>query len=211
MIENRIESPHILIVNNIEETLNQLFPMYSKHQIRVIRNEEKDEFQIAQASLAVKEAYISSSEKKYIFLCGQTFRVEAQNSLLKVLEEPPVNIVFIIVTNSKSSILPTIFSRIPHKFLKQQTFKNEIDMDIVRMDLKELYLFLKENQRITKNDAKKIVEAIMFKVNSQKIRLTQKELDLFSKSIKLLELNSKPINVLTTLLLMLLNRKKDFR
>lgn len=54
----------------------------------------------------------------------------------------------------------------------------------------------------------KIVETILFKVNSQKIKLSQKELELFSKSIKLLDLNSRPINVLTTLLLMLLNREK---
>jgi len=211
MIENKIETPHILIVNDIDETLNSLVTHYPKHQIRVIRNEEKDEFLLAQANLAVKEAYISSNEKKYIILCGKTFRSEAQNSLLKVLEEPPTNIVFIIITNSKSSILPTIFSRIPHKFLKRSISRNEIDMDISRLDLKELYVFLKENQRINKNDAKKIVETILFKVNSQKIKLNQKELELFSKSIKLLDLNSRPINVLTTLLLMLLNREKDFR
>ena len=211
MIENKIETPHILIVNDIDETLNSLVTHYPKHQIRIIRNEEKDEFLLAQANLAVKEAYISSNEKKYIILCGKTFRSEAQNSLLKVLEEPPTNIVFIIITNSKSSILPTIFSRIPNKFLKRSISRNEIDMDISRLDLKELYVFLKENQRINKNDAKKIVETILFKVNSQKIKLSQKELELFSKSIKLLDLNSRPINVLTTLLLMLLNREKDFR
>lgn len=211
MIENRIETPHILVVNDIDEALASLLPLYSKHQIRIIRNEEKDEFLLAQANLAVKEAYISSNEKKYLFLCGKTFRTEAQNSLLKVLEEPPTNIVFILITNSKSSILPTIFSRLPHKFFKKSFVRKNFEMDIVRIDLKEVYSFLKENQRISKNEAKNIVESIMFKVNSQNIKLTQNELDLFSKSIKLLELNSRPINVLTTLLLMLLNRKKDFR
>lgn len=211
MIENRIETPYILVVNDIDEALASLLPLYSKHQIRIIRNEEKDEFLLAQANLAVKEAYISSNEKKYLFLCGKTFRTEAQNSLLKVLEEPPTNIVFILITNSKSSILPTIFSRLPHKFFKKSFVRKNFEMDIVRIDLKEVYSFLKENQRISKNEAKNIVESIMFKVNSQNIKLTQNELDLFSKSMKLLELNSRPINVLTTLLLMLLNRKKDFR
>lgn len=211
MIERKIETPHILIVNDINEALNSLLPFYSKHSIRVIRNEEKDEFLLAQANQAIKESYISTNEKKYILLCGKTFRSEAQNSLLKVLEEPPTNIVFIIITNSKSSILPTIFSRIPHKFFKKTSLKREIEINIAKMDLKELYNFLKENQRISKGEAKSIVEAIMFKVTSQKIRLAQNELELFSKSIKLLDLNSRPINVLTTLLLMLLNREKDFR
>lgn len=204
----KIETSHILIVNEIEEALNSLLINYSKHSVRIIKNEEKEEFQIAQASLAIKEAYISSNEKKYIFLCGKTFRKEAQNSLLKVLEEPPANIVFIIITNSKSSILPTIFSRIPHKYLRTSVEVNESSLDIQRLDLKEIYDFLKEHHRISKNEAKVLVEAILFKVNSQKLKLSQKELEIFSKSIKLLDLNSRPINILTTLLLTLLNRQK---
>lgn len=208
MTISKIESSYILIVNDIDEALNSLTPLYSKHDVRVIRNEEKDDFLLAQANLATKEAYISSSEKKYIILCGKTFRKEAQNSLLKVLEEPPLNIVFIIITNSKSTILPTIFSRMPHKFLKSESKRSSIDLDISRLDLKDIYTFLKDNQRISKQDAKQIVESILFKVNTQKIKLTQKELDIFSKSIKLLDLNSRPVNVLTTLLLTLLNKKK---
>lgn len=204
----KIESSYILIVSNIDDTLNSLLPHYSKHNIRVIRNEEKDDFLLAQANAATKEAYISSNEKKYIILCGKTFRKEAQNSLLKILEEPPANIVFIIITNSKSTILPTIFSRIPHKFFKRDINRKEIELDIMKLDLKDVYTFLKENQRISKNDAKEIVQSILFKVNTQKINLSEKELDIFSKSIKLLELNSRPINVLTTLFLTLLNRKK---
>ncbi len=204
----KIDSSYILIVNSIDDTLNSLLPHYSKHNVRVIRNEEKDDFLLAQANAATKEAYISSNEKKYIILCGKTFRKEAQNSLLKILEEPPTNIVFIIITNSKSTILPTIFSRIPHKFFKREMNQKSIELDIMKLDLKDVYTFLKENQRISKNDAKEIVESILFKVNTQKVKLTQNELDVFSKSIKLLELNSRPINILTTLLLTLLNRKK---
>lgn len=203
----KIESSNILIVNDIEETLNSLLPNYSKHQIRVIKNEEKEEFQIAQANLAIKEAYISSNDTKYIFLCGKTFRNEAQNALLKVLEEPPTNIVFIIITNSKSSILPTIFSRIPHKYLKTVVQINECELDISRLDLKEIYDFLKENNRISKVEAKALIESILFKVSSQNIKLTENELEFFSKSIKLIDLNSRPVNVITALLLTLLNRK----
>ena len=106
----------ILIVNDIESTVNELINKYPLHSTRIIKNEEKDEFQLAQATQAIKEAYISSNETKYIFLCGSTFRKEAQNSLLKVLEEPPRNVVFIIITNSKTSMLPTIYSRIPYKY-----------------------------------------------------------------------------------------------
>lgn len=204
---NFIDYSTILIVNDIEATLAELLPNYPIHSTRIIKNEEKEEFLLIQATLAIKEAYIASSEKKYIFLCGSTFRKEAQNSLLKILEEPPKNVVFIIVTNSKSSLLPTVYSRLPYKYLKKSVLKNESILDINKLDLKDIYNFLKDNQKISKNEAKDIVESILIKVNRQKIKLSHKELDFFSKSIKLLELNSRPINVLTTLLLSMANQK----
>lgn len=207
MINEKIETAHILIVNDIDETLNSLLPFYSKHNVRVIRNEEKEEFQLAQANSTIKEAYISTNEKKYIFLCGKIFRNEAQNSLLKILEEPPSNIVFIIITNSKSTILPTIFSRMPHKILKRGSQKEDLSLDVSKLDLKDVYEFLKQNQRIDKKESLSFVESLLLKVNKENIELTQSELELFSKSIKLLNLNSRPINVLTTLLLTIINRK----
>ena len=204
---NFIDYSSILIVNDIEVTLAELLPNYPIHSTRIIKNEEKEEFLLIQANQAIKEAYIASSEKKYIFLCGSTFRKEAQNSLLKILEEPPKNVVFIIITNSKSSLLPTIYSRLPYKYLKKSVLKNESILDINKLDLKDIYNFLKDNQKISKQEAKEIVESILIKVNNQKIKLSHRELDFFSKSIKLLELNSRPINVLTTLLLSMANQK----
>lgn len=207
MINEKIETAHILIVNDIDETLNSLLTFYSKHNVRVIRNEEKEEFQLAQANATIKEAYISTNEKKYVFLCGKVFRNEAQNSLLKILEEPPSNIVFIIITNSKSTILPTIFSRMPHKILRRSSKREELSLDVTKLDLKDVYEFLKQNQRIDKKESISFVESLLLKVNKENIELTQSELELFSKSIKLLNLNSRPINVLTTLLLTIINRK----
>ena len=202
-----IENSSILVVNDIEATLNELLPKYPLHSTRVIKNEEKEEFLIAQATLAIKEAYIASKEKKYIFLCGSVFRKEAQNSLLKILEEPPRNVVFILITSSKTSLLPTIYSRLPYKNLKKYVLKQESILNLLKLDLKDIYNFLKENQKISKQEAKDLVESILLKANSQKIKFSAKELDLFSKSIKLLELNSRPINILTTLLLSILNHK----
>ena len=204
---NFIDYSTILIVNDVDSTLAELLPNYPIHSTRIIKNEEKEEFLLVQATQAIKEAYIATSEKKYIFLCGSTFRKEAQNSLLKILEEPPKNVVFIIITNSKSSLLPTIYSRLPYKYLKKSILRNESILDINKLDLKDIYNFLKENQKISKQEGKDIVESILIKVNNQRIKLSHKELDFFSKSIKLLELNSRPINVLTTLLLSLANQK----
>jgi len=207
-----INLSQILIVSSINNILDSLMQILPKHNTRVVRNEltDKDEFLLAQANATIKESYIATSDKKYIILCGSTFRKEAQNSLLKVLEEPPKNIIFIIVTTSKSTLLPTILSRMPHKFLKEKKQIDELSLNLKNIDLKDTYNFLKENQKISKTEAKALIESMIYKINTQKIKLTIKELDSFSVAIKLIELNSKPINILTTLLLTLIHRKNRY-
>lgn len=54
---------------------------------------------------------IRSSVKAIILEDAHLLTVEAQNALLKVLEEPPENTIIIISANSKENILPTIISR----------------------------------------------------------------------------------------------------
>ena len=202
-----VKNSSIFIVNSIEDSLSKILAVYPIHQTRVIKNEEKDEFQIEQANKTLKEAYIASNETKYLFLCGATFRVEAQNALLKILEEPPKNIVFILLVSSKNSLLPTIYSRLPYKNLKKVVNKDDIELNIKKLDLKDIYTFIKNNQKITKDEAINIVETILIKANKENIKLNQKELDIFFKSIKLLELNSKPTTVLTYLLLSILEKE----
>jgi DNA polymerase-3 subunit delta' len=71
----------------------------------------EDEFKIEQAKAVISEAYISESETKYIVMCANSFNTFAQNTLLKILEEPPRNIEFIIITSSKFCFLLTILSK----------------------------------------------------------------------------------------------------
>lgn len=169
-----VTNSSIFIVNSIEDSLSKILAVYPTHQTRVIKNEEKDEFQIEQANKTLKESYIASNETKYLFLCGATFRVEAQNALLKILEEPPKNIVFILLVSSKNSLLPTIYSRLPYKNLKKVVNKDDIELNIKKLDLKDIYTFIKNSQKITKNEAINIVETILIKANKENIKFNQK-------------------------------------
>lgn len=200
----------LFIVNDIEQHVQTLAKTLPLHSVRIIQNEQddKNDFLLSHAQKTIKEAYISTNETKYIFLCADTFRVEAQNSLLKALEEPPLNIIFIIVTTSKNSILPTILSRLQVRYLKTKKSIIPTQLDIQRLELKDVYTFLKQNQRISKQEAKEVIESILFRIHKENIPISQKQLDSFSKAMKLLELNSRPINVITTILLNVLNTNK---
>ncbi len=51
------------------------------------------------------------AKKVYLFPRGQDMRVESQNALLKVLEEPPSYGVFILLSENPEQLLPTVRSR----------------------------------------------------------------------------------------------------
>ena len=78
-------------------------------------------------------------------------------------------------------------------------------------DMKNEFLydedFLKQNQRISKLEAKALIESIFYKAMKQKIKFSDKELETFSNASKLIELNSRPINVLSVILLTILHKR----
>lgn len=67
--------------------------------------------QIRELNRKVVEKPIVSTKKVYIINDGQNITKEAQNALLKTLEEPPEYVTIILITTSESAFLPTIKSR----------------------------------------------------------------------------------------------------
>lgn len=62
----------------------------------------------------INDAYVQPNEADYkIFILANAhcMNQNAQNALLKILEEPPKYVVFILTTNSKSALLSTVLSR----------------------------------------------------------------------------------------------------
>lgn len=66
---------------------------------------------------------IKSANKMVIIEDAQFLTPEAQNALLKVLEEPPANTYIILGSESKDSLLPTILSRCQLILLEEESKK----------------------------------------------------------------------------------------
>jgi len=190
---------YILISNDIENEVARL-----KTELRGYRVVEfiRDEFKIDDAKLVLQEAYISESNLKFLILGASSFNHISQNSLLKLLEEPPRNIRFIVITSSKSNLLPTILSRLPIKKGKMIYDKKEVTINLSKIDYAEIFQFLKSNDRIKKAEAKELLEAIYYKATVvDGLVLSLEQLELFESSYKLLELNSRVQSILATVLM----------
>jgi DNA polymerase-3 subunit delta' len=183
----------------------------SKIPSKLVRVYEFDEFKIDSAKEIIREAYIAESDTKYIVIVALSFRVEAQNALLKIIEEPPKNVVFIFIVKSKTSLLPTIRSRIALDYLEGEIDREPLGLDLRRAELKEIFEFIKSNKNVDKIRLKAIVEDLLKESAIAGITFNERELELFEKSLILANLNSRAQNILTPLLLMVNRVKKSGR
>ena len=100
-----------------------------------------------------------SDKKIYVLKNGQNMNEQSQNAILKILEEPPSYVFFIIVTTSKSTMLETVLSRVQvFSLLSDEDKITEKEMTIVKnmvsaiMNVNEIDLmeqtavFVKNNQ-----------------------------------------------------------------
>lgn len=199
---------YILLCRDLERAYESLLEKYANQRICSFLP-EKDEFLLEDAKKVVKEAYIAESEEKILILCAKGYRIEAQNSLLKILEEPPRNIVFILIAPSKMIFLPTIRSRLGLEELKIPQKNTHSGLDIARLDEKIVYEFVHARTRIDKSELKELVQNITTEaILEHGLVFSSKELDHFSALLSLCELNSRPQAILFSLLLTIMQRQR---
>jgi len=162
----------------------------------------RDDFKVEDAKAVIAEAYISESEPKYIVLAAKQFNVYSQNALLKLLEEPPHNIVFVLLAPSKSILLPTVRSRLPvHNEVGTPSMEG-VDLTLGRLDLAALYGFATSLGRPDRHEAKYLIERLFHQATAvEKLVLNRAQLDAFDRAFRLIELNARLQNVVVMLLM----------
>lgn len=113
--------------------------------ITIIDEEEKSikTETIKEMVKGVYEKPIKSSKKVYIINDSQKMTKEAQNSLLKTLEEPPEYVVIILITENENLLLNTIKSRCT-KIKFNSLSNNQIRQILNESNLSETVLELAE-------------------------------------------------------------------
>lgn len=190
---------HIYICENIDEYAQQLQEDLKPYRcITYIR----DDFLIEDAKAVVAEAYISEEKEKFLILGAKSFNAISQNSLLKIIEEPPRNIVFILLAPSKSLFLPTIRSRLPMVHTKEKSRVASIDISLKNLDLQALFRFVKEHEKLKKHDLQELIEQIFHHAFMLEcMELNQEQLDAFDLAYRLIPLNGRSQSILVMLLM----------
>lgn len=204
-----LERGGIIITHAFEERCAQLV-----EQLKPLRSVcfMTDDFKIEDAKEVIAEAYKAEENTKTLILGAKSFTIPAQNSLLKILEEPPRNIVFILLAPNKSTFLPTIRSRMTlHSEYEERQYES-LDIRLGALDLASLFAWVKKYDKLKKHEAKELLETLFYyAVHSEKLILNGQQLAGFEKAFKLIELNARVQSVLVMVLMNFLSEVKRAR
>jgi len=180
----------IYISNDIEKTKQELIKKYENIYLF-----EDIDLKLEMVKAIKEEAYQTSDEEKYILIKAINFRIESQNALLKILEETPNKINFIILTTSKYALLDTIRSRISIETFNYPLPEVEFDLNIKRLTTKDIYETLKKP--LDKQEIKSFIYQVFKNIESP----DDEVLENFELAIKLVDLNTDRQAIISLLLL----------
>jgi len=171
-----------IITNDIDKVLKEIKADF------IVR---KDEIKIDDVNEIKQKAYIADKHSKLIVLAAEKFNVYAQNALLKLIEEPPKGVDFLIVTNSKYTLLDTILSRV---FLEKKVYKENENIEI--KTITNDYIL----ELLTSDLEKKDIKELLYNIVKQK-ELNEEQMKIITDAVKMLELNIDKEAVLSLVML----------
>ena len=192
----------IIITSDVEARAEELKEELSGSRVVLFVREK---FLIEDAKAVIAEAYISEEREKYLIIAAREYNVYSQNALLKILEEPPRNIVFIMISPSKSALLPTIRSRLPVSKESVSASLPELAIDLRRLDLQSVFEFVTQHKNSSRNELKALIEALYIQALKEGIKLKEREIENFDMAYRLVELNARGSSVLLLILMGLLH------
>lgn len=188
----------ILIVskdeNQIQKFLDKTFAENKIDRFDITTLEQEgtigiEDVRILQKNISLKP--LKSPKKAVLIKNSENITIEAQNALLKTLEEPPPNTIVILASKTKETLLPTVLSRcrivnLTSKDLKTAINKNLLEelQELVTSDMGQRLVFA-QNLSKDKNEAVLWLEN-MIKTAREKLLKDNKNLSLL-KIIKKLQ------------------------
>ncbi len=144
-----------------------------------------DEIRSMQVKMAEKP--INSNYKVYLINDAQLMTQEAQNCLLKTLEEPPEYIVIILITSNENKVLNTIKSRC------MKLYFNNLDKNNVKKVLTEQFEMKDINDSFLDAVGGSIKKALLIKEKSSEYEQITKLFDIIDKENLVNFINSASI------------------
>ena len=173
---------HTYGIESSENIVDQLKTIIPREECSYIFDRHYDSFKINDAR-AIKSLQSEKTDKPTVFIISFTIiNTEAQNALLKVLEEPTANTYFILVFPNTKKLLPTLQSRLSlvsfDSLGSEKTERNIILGSFLEMNLQERLDIIKKmtdkksSDIVTKSDVLLFLNDIEEYFHSQESKRT---------------------------------------
>ncbi|BEG56942.1 DNA polymerase III subunit delta' HolB [Helicobacter sp. NHP21005] len=168
----------------------------------------EDELKIEHAHEIKRRCVLKFLGQKAFLIAAPGLNIFAQNALLKILEEPPENTFFILITKHPSALLPTIRSRLPYTNKRTKTLPPPFGLDLRTCDLCALYQYLQNaDKQYNQEDVKVQIAALLEATKQAGIRLSPATLAQFDNALYANALYLRPSYNLLPLLLSVLQER----
>ena len=148
--------PKILVNKNREERNQQIWSLLKESNILPNNPDllliEEDKIGIKEIKTAIKHLStkpFGQTQKSVIILNGNQISPDAQNALLKTLEEPPGESIILIGLDSETKLLPTIRSRCLIISFQSSALSHQTDFDldkILKASLEERFEIIEKTE-----------------------------------------------------------------
>lgn len=200
----------IILVNDIQEEVEHFASTLNPSDVRIY---EESEIQIKHIHDIIAEAHIATDSLKTLIIAAHSFRTEAQNALLKTLEEPPENVKFILISRNKTALIPTIRSRCLLTDKRVRESITPFTLTLSTLSLESIYTYIttlaKDNED-SKIHGRQLVGSILHSVAKEGIKLGEMELAMFDSALEQLE-NYRPKHIVCLNLLLMIYYKTHKR
>lgn len=200
----------IILVNDIQEEVDHFASALNPSDVRIY---EESEIQIKHIHDIIAEAHIATDSLKTLIIAAHSFRTEAQNALLKTLEEPPENVKFILISRNKTALIPTIRSRCLLTDKRVRESITPFTLTLSTLSLESIYTYIttlaKDNED-SKIHGRQLVGSILHSVAKEGIKLGEMELAMFDSALEQLE-NYRPKHIVCLNLLLMIYYKTHKR
>ncbi len=214
---NIFEEQHsfILLTDVPIDTFNAL--KCSLESLRVSSQQEvyrayyNEIFELEDAKEIIRMSFLQSDSNIWVIMGARIYNHYAQNCLLKILEEPPLNVSFAMIASNLSAILPTVRSRL--RIIDERVGKpiEPFPIDLEKIKFNDIYNFLKEisKHHWNKEEVKEKIASLLLEVAKKNIPLRANDLDCFNKAIALAEHFEKAEYIFVPLLLRILRNVRN--
>lgn len=103
---------------------------------------------------------------------------EAQNSLLKILEEPPEYARIILISESREKFLPTVISRCQIIEIKEEKNLDKNSTNFLKMSVSEKFDWAETTSKLEKDEIIQILNKILLEIKNNEPKISVKSISL---------------------------------